>query len=300
MTDLVVATPVFLDLTFVGLESLPVIGEERFAAELLRSPGGGAITAVAARRLGLSAAVAAPLGDDVAGDIVRAMLAEEGVESIASRPAPRTPTTVVMPFGGDRAMVTIDPGARASVSDVAAAEPRAVAASLDQLYVVPDVTTAYVTCGDDDLRAYEGRPPAALDGSRALFVNQREALGLSGRGTIADAAGSLAERAETVVVTLAAEGAMAVTNGATLNVPAEKIDRPIDTTGAGDLLAAAYIWADLRGAEPADRLRWSVLYASLAVNTPSGIGGALTEAELVRAGTALDLVPPPLAGSYMG
>ena len=53
MTDLVVATPVFLDLTFVGLESLPALGEERFAAKLLRSPGGGAITAVGAARLGL-------------------------------------------------------------------------------------------------------------------------------------------------------------------------------------------------------------------------------------------------------
>ena len=62
MIDLVVATPVFLDLTFVGLESLPGLGEERFAAELLRTPGGGAITAVGATRLGLSAAVAAPLG----------------------------------------------------------------------------------------------------------------------------------------------------------------------------------------------------------------------------------------------
>ncbi|HEY6075691.1 MAG TPA: hypothetical protein VIV36_02560, partial [Gaiella sp.] len=113
MTELVVATPVFLDLTFVGLESLPELGEERFAAELLRSPGGGAITAISASRLGLRSAIAAPLGDDIPGDLVRDMLAKEGVEWIASRPAPRTPTTVVMPFGGDRAMVTIDPGARA-------------------------------------------------------------------------------------------------------------------------------------------------------------------------------------------
>ena len=30
MTELVVATPVLLDLTFVGLESLPTLGEERF------------------------------------------------------------------------------------------------------------------------------------------------------------------------------------------------------------------------------------------------------------------------------
>ena len=34
------------------------------------------------------------------------------------------------------------------------------------------MSTAYVTCGDDDLRAYEGRPPAALEGARALFVNR--------------------------------------------------------------------------------------------------------------------------------
>lgn len=295
MTDLVVATPVFLDLTFVGLESPPMLGEERFAAELLRSPGGGAITAVAAARLGMSAAVAAPLGDDVAGDIVRSMLAEEGVEWIASRPSPRTPTTVVMPFGGDRAMVTIDPGARASASDVAAREPRAVAASLDQLYVVPNGATAYVTCGDDDLRAYAGRPPAGLGGARALFVNQREALGLSGKDTAADAAASLAELAETVVVTLAAEGAMAFGNGEAMAAPGEAVENPADTTGAGDLLTAAYIWADLHGAEPEARLQWAVLYAGLAVTTPTGVGGAVDRATLLREGAARGLTPPPLA-----
>ena len=293
MTDLVVATPVFLDLTFVGLESLPELGEERFAADLLRSPGGGAITAVAAARLGLSAAVAAPLGDDVGGDIVRALLAEEGVQCAASRPAPRTPTTMIMPFGGDRAMVTIDPGARASAADVAALAPRAVAASLDQLYVVRDGTTAYVTCGDDDLRAYEGRPPAALGGARALFVNQREALGLSGEGSVADAARRLAELAENVIVTLAGEGAIAVSNGSTLTAQGERIKRPADTTGAGDLLAAAYIWADLNGAEPSSRLDWAVLYAGLAVMTPTGIGGAVDAETLLREGVARGLTPPP-------
>jgi ribokinase len=294
VTDLVVATPVFLDLTFVGLESLPVMGEERFAAELLRSPGGGAITAVGATRLGLSAAVAAPLGDDVAGDIVRAMLAEEGVAWVATRSIARTPTTVVMPLGGDRAMVTIDPGARASAGDVAAQEPRAVAASLDQLYAVPDVTRAYVTCGDDDLRAYEGRPPAAVHGARGLFVNEREALGLSGEGSVADAAASLAELVQTVVVTLAAEGAIAVSDGKTMTAQGEPVERPADTTGAGDLLTAAYIWADLHGAEPEDRLRWGVLYAGLAVTTPTGIGGAVDQGTLLREGAARGLRPPPL------
>ena len=61
-TDLIVATPAFLDLTFVGLEALPALGEERFAGDLVRSPGGGAITAVAAARLGLQTALVSPLG----------------------------------------------------------------------------------------------------------------------------------------------------------------------------------------------------------------------------------------------
>jgi ribokinase len=296
VTDLVVATPVFLDLTFVGLESMPVLGEERFAAELLRSPGGGAITAVGAARLGLSAVVAAPLGDDYAGDLVRAVLAEEGIDSIATRPAPRTPTTVVLPYGGDRAMVTVDPGARASAADVAARAPRAVAASLDQLYVVPPGAFAYVTCGSDDARAYGGRPPAELTGARALFVSQSEALTLTGAATAEEAAARLAELAETAVVTLAGEGAIAAGGGKTIAVAAERVEHPVDTTGAGDLLVGAYVWADLRGADPADRLRWAVLYASLAVTTPTGVGGALTEAGLIEAGVARGFTAPPLAG----
>ena len=151
--DLAVATPAFLNLTFTGLEALPALGEERFGSDLLRSPGGGAITAVGGARLGLTTALASPLGDDVAGDLVIEVLRGDGIE-IVSRKAPRTPTTVVLPIGDDRAMVTVDPGVRSSAADVAALAPRAVAVNLDLLYVVPDGAAAYVTCGDDDARAF--------------------------------------------------------------------------------------------------------------------------------------------------
>ena len=121
-TELAVITPAFLDLTFVGLEALPGPGQERYAGDLLRSPGGGAITAVAAARLGLDTALVAPLGTDVAGDFVKAEVEAEGVTVSGFRPD-RTPQTVVMPVGGDRAMVTIDPGVRARGADLAALTP---------------------------------------------------------------------------------------------------------------------------------------------------------------------------------
>lgn len=68
--DLAVATPTFLDLTFIGLESLPKLGEECFAGDLLRSPGGGAIIAVGAARLGLSVAPSGAARRGSPGDLV--------------------------------------------------------------------------------------------------------------------------------------------------------------------------------------------------------------------------------------
>jgi len=290
--DLVVATPVFLDLTFVGLDGLPVLGEELFAADLMQTPGGGAITAIAAARLGLSTAIAAPLGRDEAGDVVRAALASEGVE-LVERSAARTPTTVVFPLSGDRAMVTVDPGVRASAADVAGLQPRAVALSLDQLYAVPEGANAYVTVGDDDARAYAGRPPALLGRARALFVNQREALGLTNELSVDAAATRLAEMVDTVIVTLGPAGAIAVSGGERCTASAQANVDPIDTTGAGDALAAAFIWADLHGAPTRSALEWAVLYASTAVGSTTGIGGAMTLGDLLAAGDARGLEMPP-------
>ncbi len=253
----------------------------------------------APRRLGLTAAVAAPLGEDVAGDLVRALLADEGVSWIGTKPAPRTPTTVVMPFGGDRAMVTIDPGARASATDVAGASPRAVAASLDQLYVVPEGVPAYVTCGDDDARAYAGRPPAALEGVRAFFVNQREVLGLTGQGHGRGGRG-VPRRARRHGRRHARSRGRDRTQRRRVREPlrSSPSTSPADTTGAGDLLTAAYIWADLNGAELADRLRWAVLYASLAVDASRpGSAGRSPRPSYCGRERERGLTPPPGAGS---
>ena len=289
--DLVVATPTFLDLTFTGLESVPVLGEERFASDLLRSPGGGAITAVGAARLGLSTALAAPLGDDVGGELIAEVLNADGVDVIDRR-APRTPVTVVLPAEGDRAMVTVDPGARAKPADVAALEPRAVALNIDLLYVAPDSADMYVTCGGDDARAFAGRPPAQLASARTLFVSQSEALGLTGAGDVEEAAQRLGELVPSVVVTLGSEGAIGLIEGERVSAPAHDVGRAVDATGAGDLLVAAYIWGDQLGTPAEDRLRWAVIYSALSITKPTAVGGAVTLEQLLDEGARSGLAPP--------
>ena len=282
--DLAVLTPTYLDYTFVGLEALPGPGEERFAGDMLRSPGGGAITAVGARRLGLSTALVAPLGDDLAGQFVRRELAAEGV--IVGEPrGNRTPTTMVMPVGGERSMVTVDPGVRARASDLEPLSPRAVAATLEQIDIVPEGVCAFITCGDDDARAFAGRLPRGADARRprALIVNRREASVLTGASTPGEAAAKLTQCADIAAVTLGADGAVAVIDGR--EVAVDGCDATvIDTTGAGDLFAAALAWADLLGAEAEVALAWANLYAGLSVSAHTGTGGAVTRDRLLAEG----------------
>jgi sugar/nucleoside kinase (ribokinase family) len=283
--DLAVLTPAYLDYTFVGLEALPGPGEERFAGDMLRSPGGGAITAVGARRLGLKTALVAPLGDDLAGRFVRRELDAEGV--ILGEPrGNRTPTTMVMPVAGERSMVTVDPGIRARAADLEPLSPRAVAATLEQIDVVPDDVCTFLTCGDDDARAFAGRLPQVASGRRprALIVNRREAGVLTGAATLAEAAAKLAEVADIAAVTLGAEGAVAYVNGRELSVDGSNAAPVLDTTGAGDLFAAALAWGDLMGADPQISLAWANLYAGLSVGAHTGTGGAVTRERLLAEG----------------
>jgi sugar/nucleoside kinase (ribokinase family) len=289
--DLAVATPAFVDLTFVGLEALPGLGDECFAGDLLRSPGGGAITAIAAARLGLETALVAPLADDESGRFVREVLTGEGV-AVGPARGRRTPTTVVMTVGGDHAMVTVDPGVRASAAEIAAPDPRAVVTNLELLDLVPDGARAYVTVGDDDARAYARRLPQRERKARALVLNLREAEILTGASTAAEAARALSVIAACVGVGEGPTTATACLDGALVTAD-DALDRVVDPTGDRDLLAAAFAWADRHGAEPEARLRWAVLYAALAAAVPTGAAGAVTRDRLLDEGRARGLEVPP-------
>jgi sugar/nucleoside kinase (ribokinase family) len=199
---------------------------------------------------------------------------------------------VVMPWGGERAMVTYEPGVTTSAADVAAFSPRAVVVALDQLDIVPPGARGYATCGDDDARAFAGHPPRDLHQARALFLNRRESLVITGEDTPEAAAERLGGDVEIVIVTLGPDGAMALVGGELIRVPGHEM-KPVDTTGAGDLLCAAFVWADLAGADVELALRWAVLYGSLSVTVPTGAAGAVTLERLLAEGSTRGL--PPLA-----
>jgi sugar/nucleoside kinase (ribokinase family) len=198
----------------------------------------------------------------------------------------------VMPVGDEKTMVTVDPGIRCRGADLAALDPVATAANLEQLEIVPDGSRVYLTCGDDDARAFAGRPPAKLAGARALFLGAADAKTLTGASTAEEAVERLAAMVPTVAVTLGAQGILAITGGRRVDVPAFEARPVVDPTGDRDLLCAAFAWAELRGADVEDAIAWAQLYSRLAMTVPTATGGALTEEQLVAEGTDRGLVPP--------
>jgi sugar/nucleoside kinase (ribokinase family) len=260
------------------------------ATDFLRSPGGGAITAVGAARLGLSSSLVSPLGDDAVGILLRTLLADDGVRW-DGRLVARTPVTVIMPTNGDRAMATFDPGEGVTADELAAVEPRAVVLSIPRLPLAPAGARVYVSVGDVDARALAGGELPDLSGARALLVNEREAQLLTGLADAESAATQLAQRVPLAIVTLGSDGALAAGAQGAVHVPGVPVD-VVDTTGAGDLFAAAYVWADHWGAPLEQRLRWAVLYASLSVRVATAVAGAVTLRALLEEGVQHGLTSP--------
>ena len=280
--DLACGELAFVDLTFPGLDALPRPGEERHATDFLRSPGGAAISAIGAARLGLTVALVSPLGADAEGDFLRETLAAEGVHW-AGRTVTRTAVTAVLPVDGDRAMATFDPGDQVTAADLAAVAPRAAILSLPRLGAAPGGARLYATAGDAEARHAAGALPD-LGGVHALLVNEREAELLTGLRDPEAAARRLRERVPRVIVTLGAQGALELSGRELIRVDGMSSVAAVDTTGAGDLFAAAYVYADLCGMPALERLEWAVLYAGLSIGVPTAVAGAATFGALAEAG----------------
>jgi sugar/nucleoside kinase (ribokinase family) len=80
-----------------------------------------------------------------------------------------------------------------------------------------------------------------------LFANEAELAAMTGCDELDAGLVMLAPKVATLVVTRSAQGAVAVSGSDRVRVPAEPIERLVDTTGAGDLFAAGFLAGEARG-----------------------------------------------------
>jgi sugar/nucleoside kinase (ribokinase family) len=89
-----------------------------------------------------------------------------------------------------------------------------------------------------------------------LFANEAELAAMTGASDFEAGLSALSAKVPVLVVTRSEAGAVAVAGSERASVPAEPIDRLVDTTGAGDLFAAGFRAGQARGLglEPSLRL----------------------------------------------
>jgi len=95
-----------------------------------------------------------------------------------------------------------------------------------------------------------------------LFANHHELAALTGEEDFETGMALLAPKVPVLVVTRSAEGASAIAAGERADVPAEPVDKVVDTTGAGDLFAAGFLFGHVRGESLADCLTMGAIAAA--------------------------------------
>jgi ribokinase len=277
---------------------LPRIGETVRGHAFERHPGGkGANQAVAAARAGAVARMAGATGRDLEGEYMRGALTGYGVDiqAVATLDA-ATGTALILVGGGDN-QIAVVPGANAQV----------LPAQADALNFHPgDICLAQMEIPAETVRAAFARarsqqaltlfnPAPALPEARALFpladwivVNETECAAFSGitpDGTEAAAraaARSLGlEAKQTLVMTLGAEGVLAICGERCLAVPGHVVE-VVDTTGAGDCFCG-YLAAGLaRGEALEAALREANAAAALAVQVKGAASSIPERAAVLR------------------
>jgi len=249
---------------------LPLHAAQHQTARQLHFEAGGACTTVfAARALGLSVAVLGALGVDIPGDFLQRILQAAAVDTSALQRLPGSSTTTVLALqGGAAGHVFVGqygegPAlpfcARADTLLTAAdalflpgyslLEQRMNALTQTLLARKPELDARlYVDVGPFLGELAPQRLPGLLQAADVLLLTAEEVpFVCGGRAGLAALHELLARYPQLcIVLKLGAQGCRVLTGAQELHCPGFAVPL-VDSIGAGDAFAAAYIWAELQG-----------------------------------------------------
>ncbi len=266
--------------TVVHVNAFPKTDDIVYPNEVLRVPGGSAANvAVALARLGTDVSFLGTIGADADGQAIAQAFHTERVDTthLIRIPDGRTAGAfIAVNSKGERVMYSL--GGDAVYTDIS--QLTGIDFTADALYIAEAFSDIGVSaakrvreCGGKVFFAPGGvmcsygleelRPLIAC--SDAMFVSLAELSALTGqRETAAGSAKLLAAGTTAVIITQGSRGASMHTQDGSLFVEANAA-KAVDTTGAGDAFAGAYLFSELRGDEPFKRLAFANRCATFAV-----------------------------------
>ncbi|MBN1565231.1 MAG: carbohydrate kinase family protein [Anaerolineae bacterium] len=252
---------------------LPVVGgQHQPVADRRIEPGGAANTVITARHLGLDVLVVGTIGSDVYGERIREPLAQTGADCRFVVAAPDTASTLVMtltdrasgehvflghyddgpemayPDGLDEQIEAAD---ALFLSGYTLAEKRMAAVATRALdHAHQHGVKIFMDVGPLLQMADQDQVKWALERTYLLLLTEEEAAlvtqGKSGPEAYAEL---LLQGPTYAIVKRGAEGCTIVTAEWWLEFPGFPVEKVIDTVGAGDTFAAAYIAGVVHGLE---------------------------------------------------
>lgn len=280
--DVIAAGELYIDLIMSGFDHLPLPGEEAFARDFGREPGGGAaITALGLARLGTRAGVVGAVGAGDGGWLID-QLDRGGVDTAGIRSVENefTGTTVAASGPAERAFLTYA-GANRIFSYIAretplearhvhwAAPPDVEAFSqlrLRGMSISLDVGFLYA-----DARCLHALPLVDL-----FFPNELEAGRITG---LREPEAMLRALGPGAVLKLGARGAAMLVEDRLLMLEPPPV-AAVDTTGAGDCFDAGFLHAWLRGGTPEECLRLGNLCGAFSTRALGGVAAFPTLEEI--------------------
>ena len=286
----------------------PGVGETVMGESLAPQPGGkGLNQAVAAARMGADVVLVGRVGDDDDGRWLRDVAAAEGIDvaAVSTNPDASTGSALIVIDEAGANTVTVDPGANQLLAapddlglvagDVVVAQLEVPAAAVDAIFAAAARLGAVTVLNPSPLdRASEVHQRADV-----VVVNQPEAAALagsSGEAVTVEAATAEAAidqgraiaardrppRGGTVIVTLGAAGAVAVSAdpGSAPMIVAAPIVAAVDTTGAGDCFLGVLAAGLAQGLDLAAALDRANRAASISVTRLGTVAAMPTADEL--------------------
>ena len=250
------------------------------------SGGSAGNTAAGLAALGLKAAFIGQVADDQLGEIYRHDIETQGIDFLV---APRSDVGATA-----RSLILVTPDAQRTMNTFLGAAQRLETASVDLDAVADSGITyleGYLWDPAEPRAAMEAAMEAAHSAGRKvaftlsdtfcvdrhregfwqllrdgkidiLFANEAEAKAMAMVDDVEEAIACLTKPAPTLVVTHSEAGATAISGGDRADVPAEPIERLVDTTGAGDLFAAGFLAGQARGLGLEESLRLGAIAAA--------------------------------------